>query len=123
MGDKVDDLLKKLETAVDSAAGTARRELNVAEGAVNRTAAQVENAAKNSLKGLQQSFQQEIDALKAKAKKAGVNADECFGKDEKTLVNLPTAATSDMIRCVQGYVNRIFGDANQALNKVSEDIL
>lgn len=86
---------------------------------MNRTALQIETTTKNSLKGLQTSFENKIDQLKATAKEAGVNADECFGQDEKTLVNLPTVTANDMVSCVQGYVNKIFADSNDALNKVS----
>lgn len=118
VGDKIDDLLKKLQSVVDSAVAQARKGLTAAEGVVNNTAAQVENQAQSALKGLQTSFTQQLDELKAEAKKAGVNIDSCLGKDEQTLANLPTATAKDMVQCVQGYVLKMINYVNDALNRV-----
>lgn len=118
VGDKVDDLLKKLQEVVDTAVAKARQELMAAETVVNNTAAQVENEAQSALKGLQASFTKELDALKAKAKNAGVNIDSCLGKDEQTLTNLPTATAKDMVQCVQGYIIKMINYVNAALTKV-----
>lgn len=104
---------------IDYGIGVAHHEIDVAEGAVNTAAAKVENVAKRALSGLQRVFIEKIDALKEKAKKAGVNIDSCLGKDEKDLINLPTVAANDMVKCVQGDINSVFDSANDALNKVS----
>lgn len=112
--------MKELQEAVDKAVAVARQELMSAEAVVNQTAAEVENAAKQSLKGIQESFQKELDDLKAQAKKANVNIDDCLGQDEKTLVNLPTATANDMVSCVQGLILQAINYVNDALNKVSK---
>lgn len=90
----------------------------VAEGGINKTAAAVEAEAATALKGLQNSFKSELDALKEKAKKANVNIDSCLGKDEETLTNLPTATSNDIVQCVQGLLIQVINYVNDALTKV-----
>lgn len=106
---------------MDAAVAKARQELMAAEGVVNQTAAAVQSEAKSALNGLQESFKNELDELKAKAKKAGVNIDECLGEDEKKLVNLPTSTSNDMVQCVQGWILKAIAYVNDALAKVSEE--
>lgn len=119
-GRKIDNLLKKLQAVVDKAIGIAHHEIDVAEGAVNTASAKVESVAKNALNGLQKVFIRKIDALKDKAKRSGVNIDSCLGRDEISLLNLPTRAAKEAVKCVQVDVDRVFNRANDVLNRVSD---
>lgn len=69
--------------------------------------------------GVAQTLQKGLDAITAKAKKAGVNVDECLGADEKALLNLPTKAANDATGCVEGLVLKATNSVDDALQKVS----
>lgn len=113
-----DDILTKLHMVTDPVIAKARQDLIATESTVNKTAADVEGQAKSALNVLQDSFKKELDELKAKAKKAGVNIDSCLGEDEKKLVTLASLVESYMISCVQSLTLNTTGLANDALTKV-----
>lgn len=119
VSDSIDDLLKRLEEAIDKAVAEAHNVLTKAEQAVNQTAAEVEAVTKNALKVIEKKFLDEVNDLKAKAKAAGVNVDECFGQDETTLINLPEVTAHEMVLCTEGYVLRVIHDVDDALARVS----
>lgn len=118
LGDKVDDLLKKLQEVVDAAVAKAREELMVAEAGINKTADAVKAEAASALNGIQITFKSELDQLKEKAKKANVNIDSCLGKDEDDLVKLPTTTSNDIVQCVQGLLIQVINYVNDALTRV-----
>lgn len=116
---KFDDLLKELQEVVDKAVEVANHDLDIAEGAVSTAADKVTGWAKEALNGLQNKFMEALDALKKKAKDAGVNIDSCLGQDEIDLTNIPSDAAKDLVKCVQGDVNLALDSAKDALNKVN----
>lgn len=118
LGDKIDDLLEKLQNVVDGSLEKANTLLIAAETAVNHTAAVVENEAEVSLRGLQSSFEKVLDELKVKSAKAGVNIDECLEENEKILVNLPTSTADDVVQCVQSLAIQPVRYISEALNEV-----
>lgn len=95
----------------------------VAESAINKTEAKVEAATNASLAVLEGVFKKEIDALKATAKKAGVNVDECLGDDETRLVNLPSFFSTSFMKCDQGLVVQAVGYVDDAVQRVSQKIV
>lgn len=119
VSDPIDDLLKRLEEVLDKTIAEAHDLLNKTELAVNQTAAQVEVVTRNALNETKKKFQDEVNELKARAKAAGVNADECFGADETTLINLPEVTAHEMSQCTEGCVLKIIQVNEDLLVKVS----
>lgn len=123
VGDKIDDLLEKLQNVVDGSVEKANDCLTAAESVINKTAGKIENQAVAALDQLQDTFEKGLDELKNKAAKAGVNIDDCLGENEKRLVNLPAATVYDMIECVQGLVIQPIRYISDALDTVNMENL
>lgn len=112
-------LLHKLEDAVDKALVQAQEALDDAKNKVNEVAEAVEASAEGEMQSSEEKFKEELDELKAKAAKAGVNIDECLNGNEDKLVNLPNVFTEDMVHCVSDRVNEGISYAQDALDKVN----
>ncbi|KAG5865526.1 hypothetical protein JTB14_035897 [Gonioctena quinquepunctata] len=117
-GNDVDKLLRKLREEVDKALVKAQKALDDAKAKINELAQKGENTARDAMRDTQQKLKEQLDALKEKAKKAGVNIDSCLGEDENKLINLPNDFSDDMVHCVSDTINQGIGYAQDALNKV-----
>ncbi|KAJ8937476.1 hypothetical protein NQ314_011865, partial [Rhamnusium bicolor] len=103
---------------VDRAVADAQKALDDAKNKVNEVADKVQAEAKEKMQGFENDFKAELDKLKEKAKKAGVNIDDCLKGNEDRLVNLPNQLSNDMVHCVSDKINQGISYAQDALNHV-----
>lgn len=118
LGNKIDDLLKKLREKIDGALEKAQKELDAAKAKINQLADKVQAAAKSAMSGAINKIQAELNALKVKAKKAGVNIDSCLGTDETNLLGLLNKFAGEMVHCVSDRVTDAINYAQDGLNAV-----
>ncbi|KAG5868216.1 hypothetical protein JTB14_031173 [Gonioctena quinquepunctata] len=116
----VDKLLRKLREEVDEALVKAQKVLDDAKAKINELAQKGENTARDAMRDTEQKLKEQLDVLKEKAKKAGVNIDSCLGEDENKLINLPNDFSDDMVHCVSDTINQGIGYAQDALNKIKK---
>ncbi|KAJ8918068.1 hypothetical protein NQ315_011525 [Exocentrus adspersus] len=119
---EVKDLLKKLQEVVNGYLVEANNTLNAAEAKVNEAAASVESKAEAAMKSTEDKFKEELDELKKKASDAGVNIDECLGKNEEDLVNMPNQLSNDMVHCVSDRIIEGISYAQDVLNKIQATV-
>lgn len=116
---KVDDLLKRLRAEVDRAMAKAHKALDDAKKKVDEAASKVQGEAKRQMQSTEDKLKEELDKLKEKARKAGVNIDDCLKGNEDRLVTLPDQLSNDMVHCVSDKINKGISFAQDALDNVS----
>lgn len=118
VGNKVDDLLRKLEAAVNKAVDQAQKALDVAKAQLAEYATKYEVEADATMATDEKNWVDELTKLKAQAVEKKVPIDECLGDNENKLNNMETAYHNSMVQCVQGNIDHGTQYAQDALNKV-----
>lgn len=121
-GDLVHDLLDKLEVYVDSAVSKATEEIKIEKRRTEDTATDVLAVANSALQSLQNSFKREIDTIIMKAKKDGINIDDCLGKDLVDLMVLPSTSQQKVSDCVTTIVENVLTSINAASSQVGFEL-
>lgn len=112
--------MRNLANALNFALEKGKLALSMVESIVNKTVIQIENDTRSSLNKTRNGFQSEIDSLKAEAKKAAVNVDECFGGQEKMLITtLIEIVENDTLKLMNNHMVKQFSDVDLELQSVS----
>lgn len=119
MSYSIDDYLAKLQKVLDNALTQGKTELNVSKISLKKAVVEVQKSTRAVLIETGKGYPAEIDGLKAQAKRAGVNADECFGEQEKTLITLPQLIADDVDEWANEFFQTVFDDADEMLTEVS----
>lgn len=115
---KVDDLLKKLEAAVDKAVAQAQKALDDARAALAAYATKYELEADNQMTTNEKTLTDQLTKLKEEAKVKNATITDCLGENETKFTNLPTTYHTSMINCVTGAIADGTKYAQGALDKV-----
>lgn len=117
-GNKIDDLLRKLEAAVDKAVAQAQKALDEAKAQLAAYASKYEADADAEMATDEKSWMDQLAALKAQAKEKNIVITDCLGDNEVKLNNEATAHHATMNTCVTGDINDGTKYAQDALDKV-----
>lgn len=122
-GNKIDDLLRKLEAAVDKAVVQAQKALDEAKAQLAAYASRYEADADTEMANDEKTWLDQLAALKAQAKQKNIVITDCLGDNEVKLNNEQTAHHAAMAGCVTGDINEGTKYAQGALDKVKPSLV
>lgn len=120
VGDKVEELLVKLNNTLHASVTSARQELIEALESMNQTASAAENNTSAALDQMKVTWESHLYELKQQAQNANVSIDECLGQNERTLTNLTSVFELEDSKCLRGHELRIINQANNTYHRVSK---